>query len=689
MAKIPLKLCLSAVVTVLLSQGAFARGPLVAPLPIAKPTNEIVEDSESEPSGVEQGAITVTPEMAREKLLSQLLRAAEAGIVTMQDDPQSDDGEDTSSAIEVSPLEPAVPDTAAEETSAADPAPAVNPFDVHAAPVSSRERPTPVAVAPSGCRPEEDLLLPVVQSGAAFSDKTAQLWSHLVGEFDRPDPGTAEKLVRHYLAVGLLDEARAVANQYMSVSEAQALLLDLADILEGKPATHPWVAASDCDGLQTVWSIGDDIAAARADSALAKILNPSKATRDAIEALPIFVRQALAAEFGLAAAKAGQWDQARLFDAMADRSARLDVQTLPGTDMLRAEVALWRDDISGAEAAWQNAWRNGYVKALHKIAEQTLRIGGDTGDGESALEQDLAIAATLLRGTDEGARSAELALLLANRSASRAEIMAELGSAVDRQTLPAERQAELLTELASKAASETPTDSLAMLYIQDPAQFADAMEHKAFRTNLVTSMLKDGLFDEAPRLFRPEDFSPPELAISTIAALLRAGNASAAATLSDRLPVAQTTERARLVSKTALGDRAAADAYITAMPSSEPFDTEAEIAALDMLVAESRTRGDASALLLAARAKIRLAPTLDVAREGVLLAYDSGADAIPEEIEAVLDAEAPDALAAYRVLFTPSGIGQVSQETAEADSSRYLDSLDQEISLFEEALEDG
>lgn len=193
-----------------------------------------------------------TVDAARDKLLGQLAMAVDQGILEFADDP-----------IEVAEIEHKELILAEEKTEEAE---VTNPPDVlvdqkQVMVQSVYERDARQQILPENsfnqtCPEVSQVDIASWGNGDSFSEELAQARRDIIGEFDKPNIDKIQTLVRIYIRYGFGIEARSYLTSFDVNVADYAVLVDLADIVDGKPAIEGIVAnSSGCDGIAGVWQL--------------------------------------------------------------------------------------------------------------------------------------------------------------------------------------------------------------------------------------------------------------------------------------------------------------------------------------------------------------------------------------------------------------------------------------------------
>lgn len=637
--------------------------PLVAPRPVPK-SDKL--DTPNEPK-------TLDVEQARQKLMEQLLKAADAGIVELDrpDEPapteQADDHKDEPTKIAVvdMPLDLAITSDIR----------GIAP--VQTMPVAKEE-------LKQTCVAKSLLQFDGLRTAVGFADEVSRLRRNLVGEFDQPNQEAAVRLAKLYLSVGAREEAELVTRTQVADTDASAALMDVSKLLSGTPVDDASaVFLPDCGEIHALWR------------ALAFALKgEAKATLDAegnsgrqLEHLPISMREQIAAQLGLSAASEGAWDDARRFEAMAVRSAS-PAQGPSATSLrLTAELAIWRDDHKAAAEFLKQARDRGDqsgAEALVRLGELAL-ASGKLADLDTAwLRKDLGTLALQERGSALGQQAFELEVKLLDRSVSRESAIALLNYGVDRGLYDEAAHAPLLVQLAEGASFAELTKPLGLSYLNDPESYAAALKQDGFRQALVRSLADEGLPGAGAKILGANPANDDVL-LALARAQLDSGDASSAmrslenAAGSDEASVL----RARALSMMGELERAAELAG-RVDPAALPKADQMELLRLGMDAALAAGKLEAAFAL--AEQIVNLGGMTEDAERAGMIALDLGRTSVPDSVTLVLAAQAPKKLQRLEGLFAGPDVSAASDAKAVED---LLKELDEEISLIQDLVKDG
>jgi len=350
---------------------------------------------------------------AQRRLLEQLSRAAEQGLVDFRQppEPEPEPAQDVARA----PAEPAV--APADLPPAAD---APEPERASVEPDLARDggldasvfsqisitsvfekdaRPRAKPVRAS-CVADARLKLPVVQSAEAPADIIARSRSALMSEFDVVSPRAAGDLARAYIALGFGAEAIAALGSLDAAVPDAALLGDLAKVVDGLPFAPdgPLSAASECPGQVSVWRLAAPDADGRE---VADGLVAAAAFAQALASIPPPLRHQLGAGVLTALVMAERMDAARQVVAVLDRAPG------PLFDARKLAVAKFHA-AEGRQTEADGALRELMDRSGPAAAEATAllierRLARRVGVDDSLIEA-AASAALIFRGTPLGVR---------------------------------------------------------------------------------------------------------------------------------------------------------------------------------------------------------------------------------------------------------------------------------------------
>ena len=687
--------------------------PTLAPRPVAKPQSSALAGVDRT-SGAAQGEINA--EKARERLLEQLLKAAEAGIVDLQEPGQdsvagtgaapvdaapTSVSEDTTSASSATELDasssgPKLGRTVASQSKTSKPeqtqteAQRLN-HRANSTDVAEDAQADPAEAEPATACFENDVFAyPDSLDAVAFSDRVAELRAKLLGEFDRPKPQTAVALAKTYLGVGLAHEARAVlagftASDGYATGEVQVQDDIAALFIDGAVPAGSSLLRPDCLGDQALWrgfakALAGDAAGALEDEIL---------SGRSLDRLPLYLRQALAARIGLAAAESGDWDNVRRLEAAARRAARSSANPLGPTLMLSARLAAWQDDPAAVTSLMHQARSDklsSSEEATLETARRWLRLQQPADLNLDDLRRDLGALARRARGTPLGATAFELEARLAGTAGGREDVVKLLAHGVSAGLLPEEEQADLITELVAAPTSIDGREPLALTYLRDPDRFDAALGQASFRRSLARSMAEIGAPSLAKPVLESEDLHDSSTALALAESFLDAGQIQDAFDATAALEDGLDKRLAQAAAMLATGQLVRASEQLLGAAESDTKHPK-RVALLKRLQGAATAEGNADLALVAAEALLAAEGAVATAQQAALLALELGHDQFPADAAAVLEAEAPEVFAALELLFRPvlPGLEESNRKTV----AGYLAGLDAEMAVIMEFLQDG
>lgn len=712
-----------------------ARAPGRAPLPIPKvvvPGTPAAGAPDIEVSATSK----LDVEQARERLMEQLLRAAEAGIVDLKPAGiQASGGETTNDTSSIPSRKPdmrdmpdgQILDVAAaelEEPTASKPIGRAGDADTGASPVRPdpskaeshsgshfnfpQERDGPAvteelaqADAPNvdatekskrpsaRCFTREQLRLPDVQPGDGFARSIGESRKALVGEFDATDTTTGLELAKIYIAVGMVEEARSVLSEYLPGHALSPFLLGVSDALSGGLSEVPGaLSKEECIGAQALWRAFAQSRAGQQEAALRSEISSGAA----LEELPLLPRQIVAAEIGLTAADRGEWETVRRMEAMARRSANGFGETLGATHLLSYRLATWRDDFSSSEQHLSKALVSDpdtAVEALLIRARQALRSDDVLNQSHAGLRLDLGELARSELGSDVGRQAFELEARLFNRQATVEETIAFLSDAVDFGLLPAEDHPAFLAELISTPAYNETSRPLALIYLEEPSRFEMALKQDSLRRALIRSLAGEGLPGMAQDLLQAGDLDDPALAVELADGYLVAGDARAAIATISKSPngIPQ-----RLVLTEAFIDLGDYEKAIRSLDEAQTIGPVSDVQAteIDALKLQAELGGEEfGAAYQTAIRSLESSPDAKKATQTALIALEAGADDLPQSVRDAFDGEQAGELDALERLYALGSTGIPDRLESPDDLTAILQSMEDGERATREMLEDG
>ena len=699
--------------------------PLSAPVPRAKRPRE--PDPDQVALGPSGGKLDVAA--ARDHLMQQLLRAADAGIVTL--DPKharaenpdqgatnsaSDTEVDTAEAAYETKASEAVPEVeqskeiadqdqaietavvgrdqpAARPGDQADPARNVaNALDAetpesdhHAdattdAPLLESEDAGNSDSVPT-CHPNEVFSFDVPHTRDNIVLKISEHRKALIGEFDRPDQDVAINLAKLYISVGLETEASAVLTAFAPDHPLGPVYMEIANLIGGRPLTPGAdLLHESCLGDQALWrafahAIGGNNEAS---------LQAERASGRALERLDSDIRERVAAQIGLAATELSEWSVARRMEAMALRAGSSQAIKEPETLLLQSRLSRWNGETEKAIALlhrlrrWPNALND---EALLTFGDMVVSGEANLDDAAFGLKLDLGALARDQRGEPIGVRAFDLEARLTDKFSSREAAIELLELGVEAGHVSPDGFVDRVTQLAAKEDGRQDSRPLALIYLDDPERLAPALEQQAFRRALTASMAAIGTPGLVRPILRDGDLDDPEIASSLAESFLDAGEPREALDIAGYLPAGPLKRRIMSESLLAAGQpdqaiRVLPEAASASEPEEDQARAKAALAAEDWMLAM-----DALARQLEDR------PDPEVADQLAIAAMRAGLPDIPEAARQVLAETDAARLARLEALFAAD-----LPDTPDNDPSAvtgFLDNVDAETAAIREILDDG
>lgn len=467
----------------------------------------------------------VSIDEAQARLLEQLARAADQGLISFREPAAAEEAEtEAGTARDIgtpSSAVPAPPDPVRDAPSSAPPAapsaavaPAVPPGD----PAPASEAPDPVQLdartAYDPVRPPSPTLVPPVVAcpdpealdvaqwagPGEFHPQLAALRRALVAEFDRPSTETAVALARLYVRHGFGREALQVLRNFAPDAPETPLLADLAAIADGDPVADegPLAAAGSCPGAAALWRIAGGFAPSPGD-----VAEPSwrEDLLGAFADLPVDLRRSTGPALVESLIAAGQ-----LADA---ESARRLLDRAPGDHgdgwrLTVARLARATGEGEAAERLLTAVAQSGAAEAPDGMLELDDLLDARGAATPDWLVEDIALAAFRHQGTPLGRRllTAEVRARAGNHQLAAAldllasQLVAGRAAAED---VDAARRAVL--EFA--AAADSGPVAYAAALLDHASSFGDGPHWDPARLRMAAELTDIGLANAAAALLAP------------------------------------------------------------------------------------------------------------------------------------------------------------------------------------------
>lgn len=382
------------------------------PVEMANSVEDIAPNVPSE-TDPEMTAADVT-----QRLMSQLNRAAEQGLIELADPPET-------KMVEAPPPEPILPDTPEQHLqpveedidgleALADRMERELGADDIGGSISVRIPQELVSPMRPGTRPaatipedpeEEDLAAHCIDPD--FLDirdwtderpaavQISDLRGRVFGEFDNPDPRTALDLARVYVAHGFGMESSALIRDLNLDGIEAELLHELAKVIEGQPHIPSGLldTAAGCGGVVAMWRTA---AIDRAETL--PVPDPDSVVRFFSE-MPILVRRLVGPRLIRSLMQRGQVAEANAAFAVIDRSRGPHGDA---HELLRARLMHADGQIREAEARYNHLIQIGRFEAVEASALLTESMIARGARIPTSLIEDLEALAYIYRGSEEG-----------------------------------------------------------------------------------------------------------------------------------------------------------------------------------------------------------------------------------------------------------------------------------------------
>jgi hypothetical protein len=306
-----------------------------------------------------------TIEAARDRLLAQLTKAAEQGLLTLSDQPETPPAP-APAAEEAGAHEAAAPAHAEADAAQSPKAPAApepqlqvrTAIDI--AQGDSRARP-PAETPDIICIPDSALDIGSWSTDAPFSDQLGERRRALVGEFDEANPDAVIGYAKFMLSFGLGVEARNALETFGATVAPPAMLMDMAAVVDGDASSPVGAlrAGLGCPGFHGLWAAASAALAGDLDGAT---VDPD-ALRLSLSMTPPRLRARLAIPVAAAALEAGRITEAEILAGLA---ARAEPPAPDGDAMLTVLMAR----IDAARGEWRRA-----EPALEELTKKTSPAG--------------------------------------------------------------------------------------------------------------------------------------------------------------------------------------------------------------------------------------------------------------------------------------------------------------------------
>ncbi|MDF2231228.1 hypothetical protein P2H44_01530 [Albimonas sp. CAU 1670] len=392
-----------------------SNGPTGQPQAVESAATPPAAESPTPQESASSEAVAISE--AQRRLLEQLARAADQGLVQFRDPGGPDDPREARDDGHAS-ADPAAPDPHA----ARDPhAPGAGADAPHAAEDQAQTAATPPGPDPEvqldartvwdrdrkpiprralTC-PDDALLDPEPwRRSAEFYDRMGELRMTLMKEFDRPDPRAALDLAWLQVGYGFGAEARQTLAEFVPEVREAALLRDLAHLMDDEPpaADGPLAQGADCPGRAGMWRL-----AAGMTPDAAALQDPAwrESVLDAFAELPVRLRRRVGPPLVEELTSLGELD-------FAD-AARLRLDRAPGDHgapwrLALGRLALARGEVERGETLLRDVSRTEGPEAAEAMLALADSLLGRRDTLPQDLVEDIALKAFEHQGTELGRR---------------------------------------------------------------------------------------------------------------------------------------------------------------------------------------------------------------------------------------------------------------------------------------------
>ena len=484
--------------------------PVSKTLPGAEPEPLPLDVRDPGPPAIETAELPATDEeqeirLARRKLLEQLTRAAEQGLLEF----------DASQAVSPPPeaeVGAANPDPASGEAGEAAEAPGAEDGELAfqgpvELPIRSRtaidrdfiDDRSDTIVKVDDCRIEDTL------AGFEWPDpkepgtRMGELRGQLLGEFDKPRPEILEELSLLYLSLGFGAEARQILRLYGEDLASTPLLLDLADVIDGRTpsAEGPLRRSGPCSGLTAV------LLAVSGDGNHERLQDADMKAEmlDAFMLMPVKIRSLFGSRLLSHSIDQRDLEQARKIDQLLQR---MPGQTGNAHDLALARLIALNGNHEAAEAIYNRVAQTRSIEAdeaLLLLIDSLIRRDATIPDH---LLDRLAYTAYVGRTTEMGTA---LKLAEIQARAGSGELPVLLGELEEMLVREPDDAAEL-RDLGHALLEETGPEGLEPEdYVRSVVAYADQIAETAAgdgaRARITEELTKLGLANLALRIAAP------------------------------------------------------------------------------------------------------------------------------------------------------------------------------------------
>lgn len=339
------------------------------------------------------------------------------------------------------------------------------------------------------CVPHAWLDLPSWGGDAPFHQRIGELNRQLLGEFDQPDKEIALKLARSYLYYGFGAEARNILDLRGAVSGKDAVLREMALIMDqGYAPTGARLAAmAGCGGAAALWSVLSTA-----------ILPPErvidhKALRRAFSAFPPLLRKTFGPKLARRLINAGHKTTAQHILRMTNRTGAADGSDLA---LARADLAATEDDSETSRSELDTAIADNSAAAPEALAQLIDGLLADAAPVPFDKAELAGAYAYEHRGTDLGRRMTGTYLAALGASGAFAKAVQEFERL--RPDLDATGADDIAADLMQHITRNADDVTFLRHTLNDRLITPDAVP-AALGIDIATRLLEDGFPEQARR----------------------------------------------------------------------------------------------------------------------------------------------------------------------------------------------
>lgn len=492
------------------------------------------------------------------ELLRQLSRAAAQGLVRV--DPLKRPARPRSEPATAAGADPHLEAHEEEASSPSRPAIHVETSMDQAVPAESQEQ----SLTPDGdiCIPDDDVALSTWGSDDPADQQIANARANLLGEFDRPDAGKVEILVRLYLFLGMGAEARFAQQAFNVGVKDASLLADIGRILDDEPVSpfSELHRMRECNSAVALWAF---LAAPTSDDVR---FTPVAPVVRGFLSLPPHLRLTLGPRISSRLIDVGAFDGA---DTIANTLSRQAGDTDRAARMIDARLDIHMGQTARAEANLAKIPANNdelSASAIELAARTRLARGEKL---EPKLVDTIASLAFEHQANPDGGRLAGLEVIARASSGDFKGALAAFERwSKDQPDLDQSGTAHNLFDLLAKRATD---EDFIALYFDGKAVFQNARNDLQLRLSVARRLADLGFADEVEQVLADAAGDTKEGKILRARAALSLYSPQDAIALVDGL-VGEDAAHIRSTARIMLGDVPEAEGMATASTAGEKLD---------------------------------------------------------------------------------------------------------------------